>query len=861
MRGCGNISLFFEGNTIRLHRSFFWGPIENNKNNDFLNIDFANTSIKKLDNLIRFYEENKDSDVYFVSDENESYPMLNFNNLSLHNQKIYLYTKLILKKTEVLLLRFGTKCHMKAWINSDCVLNTYIHGSDSYFVIYRFDKLVNNIIIELDNYSDVYEKNIAPLATLRISDFEKSLNDSLFRDYINKYVIKSFDIVIPKLDYIKEKEVEFLILPQDFCNLSMNDEIIVEVFDINCNLKDSFITHFGERIKYNLYFLYIQNSPTIKFRFTLNKTCNKTKYKEITISINKIDFLVKKLEKEFYAIKHMNSDIFHNIKGRIEVIKNRNIYQRETRPIEFGNVEDYISFYEEVIQLIALAKKEKEYIDYLQQCNYTTFFYQSYLDEQYEIVNICLPKHFNFSKNYPIIVHMSLGRYSWLSKRMVEDDRRDCIVVDVSCRGFTMGSYIGEKAFWESYNIIRKLLPIDDNRVYIIGLSNGAFSGWSIVQSCPHKFAAMVTACGVPNFEYLQNLSNLHIFWISANCDIYNNAGYIKARQQLNSICKSYEEMVVPEADDNTLSYINQSRYLIDWLLSKRLDNYPKKVYAVTENLRHNRFYWVEIAQCIEFKKLTKVCAEYMDEDTLQIETENVKILGLYFKENQKYPLHIHINGHSYVICLKMPKLYINIITQNIVKNLPGYTSNINFVGIADVFFDKVKVVLPELIKDKQKKIYEIAAQKFSKPQTYGWDKNICIQFPIIYANMLNVNNITECNYIFLLDNKKKYPFFELQKSLKISFEDNFFIYNNRIYQGKYCILFIQDNPYNIRKKLVFLQTNDINLYYSSIFVRKVALPTYLHGYKAIYNNVAVIALEQKYYKIRFWGQDIEKLV
>lgn len=75
-----------------------------------------------------------------------------------------------------------------------------------------------------------------------------------------------------------------------------------------------------------------------------------------------------------------------------------------------------------------------------------------------------------------------------------------------------------ENTYWESeslYQLIQKIIkenPIDINRVYLTGLSMGAWGAWNLAFAHPETFAALVPICGfVDRVPMIENCKIAHI--------------------------------------------------------------------------------------------------------------------------------------------------------------------------------------------------------------------------------------------------------------------------------------------------------------------------------------------------------------
>lgn len=68
------------------------------------------------------------------------YEAIDFTQFDLQSDKIYIFSCVFCSKESNSIIRLGCQCKMKAWINGDIIMNSYIHGNDSYTVAYPLRK-------------------------------------------------------------------------------------------------------------------------------------------------------------------------------------------------------------------------------------------------------------------------------------------------------------------------------------------------------------------------------------------------------------------------------------------------------------------------------------------------------------------------------------------------------------------------------------------------------------------------------------------------------------------------------------------------------------------------------------------------
>jgi predicted peptidase len=66
---------------------------------------------------------------------------------------------------------------------------------------------------------------------------------------------------------------------------------------------------------------------------------------------------------------------------------------------------------------------------------------------------------------------------------------------------------------------LAKVLPIDQNRLYITGLSMGGFGVWDAIQRHPDRFAAAVTICSGGDPAYAEKIKHIPIWAFHGDAD------------------------------------------------------------------------------------------------------------------------------------------------------------------------------------------------------------------------------------------------------------------------------------------------------------------------------------------------------
>ena len=92
-------------------------------------------------------------------------------------------------------------------------------------------------------------------------------------------------------------------------------------------------------------------------------------------------------------------------------------------------------------------------------------------------LNVHIPAGYTEEKAYPLIMTLSTDVYSGLSYSFPAEALSEPVIhADVTGRGFTGGSYIGEASTLEVLEFLQRTYAVDEQRIYWIGYSNGGYA-------------------------------------------------------------------------------------------------------------------------------------------------------------------------------------------------------------------------------------------------------------------------------------------------------------------------------------------------------------------------------------------------
>ncbi len=124
---------------------------------------------------------------------------------------------------------------------------------------------------------------------------------------------------------------------------------------------------------------------------------------------------------------------------------------------------------------------------------------------------------------------------------------------------------------FELIDALRKEFSIDENRIYVTGLSMGGFGAWDAVQRRPKQFAAALPICGGGDAALAKSIAHVPIWVFHGDKD-----GAVKvsrSRDMVNALKKAkgqprYTEY--PGVGHNSWAATYANRKIYDWLFAQR---------------------------------------------------------------------------------------------------------------------------------------------------------------------------------------------------------------------------------------------------------------------------------------------------
>jgi len=277
----------------------------------------------------------------------------------------------------------------------------------------------------------------------------------------------------------------------------------------------------------------------------------------------------------------------------------------------------------------------------------------SSVDETDQPYAIYIPKNFDESKKYPLVVFL---HGAWSNHRLglrrafgqgnfqgadfikpgnipVETDLEstryfpelkdvDYIVAAPYARGTAGYQGIPEQDVYEMLDDIKSRFLIDEDRVYLTGLSMGGGGTLWLSLTRPDIWAAIAPVCpaapdGSADLE--TNLSNLPVHLFIGDKDFLYKAA-LDWKAKLEAVTPRFNFVEYPGIGHNSWEYAYKDGFIFDWFLQFVRDMFPQQVKFSTRWFKYNKAYWVKFDNLTP-GNLAKIDAKFTGTNDIEITT------------------------------------------------------------------------------------------------------------------------------------------------------------------------------------------------------------------------------------------------
>ena len=304
-----------------------------------------------------------------------------------------------------------------------------------------------------------------------------------------------------------------------------------------------------------------------------------------------------------------------------------------------------------------------------------TFF--SGVDDSDQPYALYLPKGFDATKKYPLVVslhgawsnhRLNLKRLFGRGNRPGETDAeatrlfgelRDVnfIVASPYARG-TMGYQgIAEKDVYDVLADVKRRFPIDEDRVYLTGLSMGGGGTLWLGLTRPDLWAAIAPVCPaapVGTEDLAPNALNFPVHFFHGDQDDAVPVDVSRQWQKrLLNLDTNVEYIEYPGVRHNSWDLAYKNGAIFDWFAKYKRNRFPERVRFVTRAYKYNSAYWVQL-DGLTPGMLAAIDARFTGKNRIEVTTGNIDGFTLRLAGHPSFvktlPVHVTVDGSEKVL-------------------------------------------------------------------------------------------------------------------------------------------------------------------------------------------------------------------
>jgi pimeloyl-ACP methyl ester carboxylesterase len=299
-----------------------------------------------------------------------------------------------------------------------------------------------------------------------------------------------------------------------------------------------------------------------------------------------------------------------------------------------------------------------------------TFF--SDVDDTEQPYGLYLPKNFDETKKYPLVIMLHgagsnhrlamrrvFGKSNFNGENDVEASKyfpefkdADYIVASPFARGTAGYQGVPEKDVWDVVADVKKRFKIDEDRMYLTGLSMGGGGTLWIGLTRPDVWAAIAPVCPAPpkgTDDLAVNALNFPLHFFHGDNDqavpVSVSRDWVKHLKELGS---SVEYKEYPGVGHNSWENAYKDNFIFDWFSQYKRNPFPDQVRFATSQYKYDKAYWVRF-NAITPGKLAKIDAKFSDTNQILITANDLSAFTLKLAGHPKAkigdPLLLIVNG------------------------------------------------------------------------------------------------------------------------------------------------------------------------------------------------------------------------
>ncbi len=250
--------------------------------------------------------------------------------------------------------------------------------------------------------------------------------------------------------------------------------------------------------------------------------------------------------------------------------------------------------------------------------------------------------------NVPYETDVEASRY-WPPFRPV-----DYIAAAPLARGTAGYQGVPEQDVYDMIDDLKSRFLIDEDRIYLTGLSMGGGGTLWLGLTRPDIWAAIAPVCPAPpegTMELAGNAANLPVHLFIGDKDfLYKTATEWKAKMGTSALRLDYVEY--PGVGHNSWEWAYKDGFIFDWFSQFKRDLFPEQVSFTTKWFRYNKAYWVTLDDMVP-GETASIEAKFTGPNSVEVVSSGVRAFTLSLDGHQQFSagkkLTVIVNGRSFI--------------------------------------------------------------------------------------------------------------------------------------------------------------------------------------------------------------------
>jgi dienelactone hydrolase len=282
------------------------------------------------------------------------------------------------------------------------------------------------------------------------------------------------------------------------------------------------------------------------------------------------------------------------------------------------------------------------------------------IDDSDQPYALYLPQHFDAAKKYPLVISLHgawsnhrlnlrrvFGKGNLAGETDMEATRYfpalrpvDFIVASPYARG-TMGYQgVAEKDVLDVLADVKRRFPIDEDRVYLTGLSMGGGGTLWLGLTHPDTWAAIAPVCPAPppgTEDLAPNALNTAVHFFHGDQDNMVPVEVSRTwHQKLVDLGTDVEYIEYPGVRHNAWDLAYKDGAIFDWFAKYKRNRFPERVRFVSKAYRYSSAYWVQL-DGLTPGTLASIDARFTGRNRIEVSTANLDGFTLKLEGHPSY--------------------------------------------------------------------------------------------------------------------------------------------------------------------------------------------------------------------------------